>query len=168
MIMRRLAYLIALGAFLAPTVSAQNPQMMQRREQLQGQIMQRFMQNFRTQAALSDEQFQQFQELTVQFFQQRTQLQMRERQMWMALAGQMRPGIAANADSVNALIDGLIGVQEEQAEIARDEQAQFARFLTPVQRGQLMVAWRRLQMQIEGVRGRMMGPPEGSRGPPEF
>lgn len=166
--MRTIAYVLAVGMWLTPVLSAQNPQMMQRREQLQHQVMQRFMENFRTQAGLTDEQFQRFQELTGRFLEQRTQLQAQERRMWMALGGQMRPGIAADADSVAALIEGLIGVQEQQVQLAREEQEQFSAFLTPVQRGQLMIAWRRLQMQIEGVRGRMMGPPDGSRGPPGF
>ena len=40
---------------------------------------------------------------------------------------------------------------------ARAELDEYATFLDPVQRAQLTIAWRRLQMQIEGVRGRGLG-----------
>lgn len=161
--MRRLIFAIVLSAVVTPPVLAQDPPMMQRRDQLQRQVMQRFMQNVREQAGLTDEQAEQLQNLTVQYFQRRNELRDRERAMWMALAGQMRPGIAADRDSVVALLDGLIEVQEARVQLARQEQAEFAEFLSPVQRAQLMIAWRRLQMQIENVRGHMM---QMQQGPP--
>lgn len=164
--MRRLIFVAVLCTLAAPPLLAQDPpMMMQRRQELQRQVMQRFLQNLSAQAGLTDQQTERLRELTVQFYQRRNELQDRERAMWMALAGQMRPGVAADEDSVVALIDGLVEVQDARVQLAREEQAEFARFLSPVQRAQLMIAWRRLQMQIEGVRGRMMEQ-QGPRRPP--
>ncbi len=69
----------------------------------------------------------------------------------------MRPGVAADPDSLNTLMDALIQVQADRVEQARTEQAEYAEFLTPVQRAQLTLSWRRLQGQIEQVRQRMRG-----------
>ncbi len=149
---------MALVVMAAP-LEAQNPQA--RRQLLQQQIVERFMTNYRSQAGLTDEQYGRFEQLTRQSFEARADLARRERALWLALEGQMRPGIAANADSVTTLIDGLLALEAERLERARAEQREFATFLTPVQRAQLTLAWRRLQMQIERVRGGQMRGPGG-------
>ena len=150
--------LLALGG--APVI-AQNPPV--RRQQLQQQVVQRFMTNFKGQAGLSDAQFERFQGIIRRSFQERSELMRRERDLWVALEGQMRPGVAANADSVDALIDGILAVQEERTRQARAEQDEYADFLTPVQRAQLTLSWRRFQMQIDRVRG--MGQQQQQRRP---
>jgi hypothetical protein len=43
-------------------------------------------------------------------------------------------------------------MQEEGVMLTRAELEQFKTFLDPVQRAQVMLAWRRLQMQIERIR----------------
>jgi hypothetical protein len=86
-----------------------------------------------------------------------------ERDLWVALEGQMRPGVAADADSVDALIDGILAVQERRTAQARAEQEEYADFLSPVQRAQLTLSWRRFQMQIDRVRG--MGQQQQQRRP---
>jgi hypothetical protein len=145
----------------AAPLTAQNPQM--RRQQLQQQVMQRFLTNFKTQAGLSDAQFERFQGVIRQSFEGRAELMREERQLWVALEGQMRPGVAADADSVDALIDGILSIQEELTRQARAQQEEYASFLNPVQRAQLTLAWRRFQMQIERVRG--MGQQQQQRRP---
>lgn len=125
----------------------QNP--MERRRQLQQQVMQRFIENVRSQAGLSDENFGRLQQVMRRSFEARNELQRREAEVWMALEGQMRPGVAADADSLNVLLDALLAVGAERVAQARREQAEYAEFLTPVQRAQVTLAWRRLQMQIE-------------------
>jgi len=150
--------LLVLGG--APVI-AQNPPV--RRQQLQQQVVQRFMANFKGQAGLSDAQFERFQGIIQRSFQERSELMRRERDLWVALEGQMRPGVAANADSVDALIDGILLVQEERTRQARAEQEEYADFLNPVQRAQLTLSWRRFQMQIDRVRG--MGQQQQQRRP---
>jgi len=148
--MRTLLLGIAMTTLAAGPLLAQNPP---RRQQLQQQVVQRFMTNYRAQAGLNDEQFTRFQEVIQYSFQLRTESLQQERQLWMALEGQMRPGVAADADSLEALMNAIIDIQQQRVDQSRAELERYASFLDPVQRAQLTIAWRRLQMQIEGVRG---------------
>jgi hypothetical protein len=130
-------------------------------ERLREQVVQRFMENYRHQAGLSDEQFGQLQSALRSAWDDRRVLQERERALLRGLESQMRPGVAADPDSVTRLLDGLLQVQAERTDLARREQARFAEFLTPVQRAQLVLALTRLENQIEQVlQGRRdgMGP----------
>ena len=146
-----------LGLLAAPALAqrpGQGPGM--RPEQLRAQIMQRFTTNYRETAGLTDEQFEQFRGVTERTFERQAQLQQRERDLWQALEGQMRPGIAADEDSLLVVMDALFDVQAGRVEGSRAAQAEYAAFLTPVQQAQLMLALRRFMFQIEGVRRRMM------------
>lgn len=157
--MRGTIMLALLLAVPATPLVAQNPQV--RRQMLQQQVVERFMANYRSQAGLSNEQYGRLADVTRESFEARAELARRERDLWFALEGQMRPGVAANADSVTTLIDRLLAVEAERLDRARAEQREFATFLNPVQRAQLTLAWRRLQMQIERVRGGQMRGPGG-------
>ena len=121
------------------------------RQILMQQVMERLQRNYRTQAGLSDEEFEKFRDVTANSFQQRTQIQRRERAFLMALERQMRPGVAANGDSVAGLIDSLTGVQMELLELSKADQKAYAEFLTPVQRAQFVLMMRRFQRNIEQV-----------------
>ena len=146
----RALILMACAASLAPPLAGQNPQL---RRQLQQQVVERFMENVRVQAGLSEAQMERVRDVARQSFEDRQALAERERDTWRALEGQMRPGVAADADSLGALMDQLLTIQEERVAQARQEQATYAEFLTPVQRAQLTIAWHRLHMQIERIRG---------------
>jgi len=135
--------------FLGQGAVAQGPGM--RRQELQQQVVQRFMQNVRVQAGLSDDQFERFGEVTRDSFDERAAIARREFAFWRALEGQMRPGRAADPDSLTAIMDGIIATQEEKAALTRAELEQFETFLDPVQRAQVMMAWHRLQMQIDRI-----------------
>ena len=76
--------------------------------------------------------------------------------MWRALEGQMRPGLAANPDSVTKLLDAVMAQRAALVEQARSEQREYAQFLTPVQRGQLVLMVERFQQQVEGIVRRRM------------
>ncbi len=148
--MRALSLTMALIVAGPAVVSAQQGQMRQR-QMLQQQVMQRYMQNYKQQAGLNDEQFQDFTQLTERAFNERRELQQRERVLWQALEGQMKPGVAADGDSLVSLIGAIFDVQEELIETERRNQADLAEFLTPVQRAQLMLSQRRLQHNIQNV-----------------
>ncbi len=148
--MRALSLTMVLIVAATSVVSAQQGQMRQR-QMLQQQVMQRYMENYKQQAGLNDEQFQDFTQLTERAFNERRELQQRERVLWQALEGQMKPGVAADADSLVNLIDAIFDVQEELIETERRNQADLAEFLTPVQRAQLMLSQRRLQHNIQNV-----------------
>ena len=128
----------------------------QARERLVQQITERFMENYRQTAGLSADQNQKFRAIAQRSFQQRRERQQRERQLFQALQAQMRPGVAANSDSVNRLLDAIVASRESAVEQAKADQRDFAAFLTPVQRAQLFLQFERLQRNIEDVIQRRM------------
>ena len=145
----RIATMTLCFAVCGQVAVAQGPGM--RRQELQQQIVQRFMQNVRAQAGLSDDQFDRFGQVTRDSFGERAEIARRELSLWRALEGQMRPGVAAVPDSLTALMTRIIEAQEERAALTRVETGQFESFLDPVQRAEVMLAWRRLQMQIDRI-----------------
>ncbi|GBD33196.1 MAG: hypothetical protein KatS3mg081_0272 [Gemmatimonadales bacterium] len=145
---------LALAAPLSAVLVAQQPPAAER---LRQQIVQRFVETYRTQAGLTAEQQEKFGEVFRRSMQRREELQRRQRELWQALEGQMRPGVAADPDSVTKLMDAILANSAALVEQARAEQREYATFLTPVQRAQLFIMWERFQRQIEQVR-RRMGP----------
>jgi hypothetical protein len=80
----------------------------------------------------------------------------------------MRPGEAANADSVKKLMDGFQAGRAEMFKIEQDEDREMAGYLTPVQQARYQMMRQRLQERVnemrEQRRGRMrpgMGPQGG-------
>ena len=155
--MRTILLIPVLAALVAQPLTAQDPP--ERRQQLQQEVMRRFTENYGTQVGLDDEQFARFEETARQSMERRMEALQRERQLWMALQGQMRPGVAADADSLRTMMAALMDIQQERVDRAREEMAIYGEFLTPVQQAQLMLSLRRLQHQMEGARMRQRGPP---------
>ena len=152
----RLAALVAVVT--ATPLLAQGPPPGRRgnARELQQQVMQRFLQNLQVQAGLTEEQADGVETIVRDGFQARAQLAEEERDLWRALEAQMRPGVAADADSVTAILAGLVEVGRRRVALNEEELRVYAEILEPVQQAQVMMAWRRLQMQIERIRqGRM-------------
>jgi hypothetical protein len=125
-------------------------------ERLREQVVQRFIENYRTQAGLTDAQFDRFRSSVRRQWEARRAVEQRERAIVQALGGQLRPGVAADPDSVTQLLDALEAVQAERVDRLRSEQAEFREYLSPVQRAQLVLAFTRLERQIEElIRQRM-------------
>lgn len=74
-------------------------------------------------------------------------MEQEERGMRRALATQLRPGVAANADSVARLVDALTGHRVAYAQTFRDEMRELAGILSPVQRGQYLLLRDRLMQR---------------------
>jgi hypothetical protein len=146
------AFLLALlaGAVFAGPVGAQN-QLGPQRRQLQQQVIERLLENGRVQAGLTDEQFGRYREIARRSIGRRNEIQSRERALWRALEGQMRPGVAADEDSATALIDSLIAVPGQLVDLMQAEQLEYGEFLTPVQRAQLMLIHRRFENNIRQI-----------------
>ncbi|HEX5818840.1 MAG TPA: Spy/CpxP family protein refolding chaperone [Gemmatimonadales bacterium] len=83
-----------------------------------------------------------------------------ERTIKRALADQMRPGIAANTDSVSRLTQRLLDLRVTYAESYRSEYRELG-FLTPVQRAQFVALRERV---LDSVR-RMREERRGAGGP---
>ena len=69
----------------------------------------------------------------------RRELEQEERQVRRALGQQLRPGIAADADSVSRLIDRLLQNRVAYAESFQGEMRALEPILTPAQRGQFLL-----------------------------
>lgn len=134
-------------------------------ERLREQVVQRFIENFRMQAGLTDAQLERFRGSVRRQWGARRALEQREREIVQALGGELRPGVAADADSVTRLLDALEAVQAERMDRLREEQADFREYLSPVQRAQLVLAFTRLERQIEDLIRRRMeaGQPQQRR-----
>lgn len=153
---RELGVLVGLLLVAAPAAAqGQRPV----RDSLQARVMNQFLQNYRRAAQLSGEQMLKTQDVLRRSFHERNQLGENERGVWQALEDQLRPGVAANADSLAKLLDTVVGLQEEQVAQARREQAAYAEFLTPVQRALLTIELRRLQMRVEQMMQNRARPP---------
>jgi len=151
--MRKL-WILGLCLVAAPALAQQGPppgvQLLQQR------VMEQFLTTYRTQAGLTPDQDRRFTEVFRRSMEQRRALHHREQQLWRALEGQMRPGVAANPDSVTRLLDGVMAQRTALVEQGRAEQREYAQFLSPVQRGQLALMMERFQQQVEGILRRRM------------
>ncbi len=138
-----------LGALLvvAGPARAQQPNAQRLREQ----VMQRFLQNYVEQAGLDEGQKTQFGDAIRRTFEQRQELQNTQRQILRAMEGQMRPGVAADQDSLMTLLDELVDIQMAQAALASRQRTTSAGFLDPVQQAQLVLALSRLDRQIQEI-----------------
>ena len=135
----------------------------ERVEQLRRQIEDRFAARAQEELGLNDEQFQRLRTTSAQFAAQRRGVEQQERRLRQAMAAQLRPGVAANQDSVAKLIDALIDVRGAYVETYRQEMKSLATFLDPVQRAQYLVLRERLMALAQEVRaGRRLGADSGA------
>lgn len=155
---RRIALLAAL--VLAAPLTAQQ-QARPGRPILEARIAEQFFENYRRLAGLTPEQFNRFRAVATRSFQQRRERQQRERDLWFSLEGQMRPGVAANPDSVNRLLDGIVAIRAAQTDQLKADDKEFATFLSPIQRAQLFLATERFQRNIEDLMRRGMQRQQG-------
>ena len=159
-------WIVVLGVIAAPVGSVRGQVEPPMREALMRQVVERFVANTINQAALTPEQAQRFRSDVERSFTARREREQRERSLWRALEGQMRPGVAADADSVERLLDGLVALRgEEHATFAADMEA-YSTYLTAIQRAQVAMAFERLRRSIEDVIRRRMQQGQPRRQPP--
>jgi hypothetical protein len=140
-----------------------------RAAQLRQMIDQRFGQRLKQDLGLSDEQAARMRGVQASVAERRRVLQTQEQQLRAALAYQLRPGIAANPDSVAKLVSALTAQRVALAQTFQDEMRELTGLLTPVQRGQYLILRDRLMMQVEELRREMQAPrsvPRPGRRPP--
>lgn len=166
---------VAVSLSLVPgLLPAQGRRGQMNREELQRRIVEMFVGNYREQAGLSEEQFTRFQEEIQEAFQWRREHQRSERELWQALEDQLRPGVAANPDSLTQLMGAITDSRIQLQQRVLAELEGYSDFLNPVQRALLMVEWERFQRRIDRIRmgreGMGRGPGMGgdSGGPPLF
>lgn len=84
----------------------------------------------------------------------RREMERRQGAVKGALVGQLQPGVAASSDSVARLTDELMALRVRYAESFRQEQAELATYLDPVQRARLTLLRDRLVNRARDFRGR--------------
>jgi len=152
--MRRLGVcVLAALAVVARPVLAQvegdtNPQAAMLRQQIET----RFAQQIQATLGLSDEQTVKLRGTFNTYAPKRRAMEQEERGIKRGLQGQLRPGIAANSDSVGKLVDRLLELKVTYAKSFVEEDREMAKFLTPVQRAQYQMLRERLMARIEEVR----------------
>ena len=118
-------------------------------ERLRLAIEQRFGERLREELGLSDEQAMKVRVTLGSLAARRRGMEQDERRMRQALAFQLRPGVAANADSVARLVDALTAHRVAYAQTFKDEMRELAAILNPVQRGQYLMMRDRLMQRVQ-------------------
>lgn len=150
--------LLALALLVAAPLSAQNDRPppggfapVAPRDSLILMIQDRLARQVKEQLGLTDDQAEKLKLTSMQWFSRHRRLESRERQLRAALATQMRPGVAADQDSVGRLVDELFAVKVSQVETYRDE-LDAMDYLTPVQRAQFFILRDRVLKRIQEAR----------------
>jgi hypothetical protein len=163
--MRRVLLVLAALAFLTGSARAQDSSAPgPRAPGLRRLIEERFAARIKEQLGLSNDQMKRLRETTVKFGGRRRELEGRQLAIRRALALQLRPGTAADQDSVAKLTDELLSGRVAYAETFREESAELKGYLNPVQRAQLMVLRERLLNRARQFRERQDGLGDGLRG----
>jgi hypothetical protein len=150
--MRSLVVVLALAATGLGSVRAQNPDTTgPHAQELRERIEERFAQRVQEQLGLSDEQTAKLRATSREYGDRRRALETRERDLRLALTGQLRPGVAADQDSVGRLTKALVDLRVEYAKTWRDEMDDLS-YLSPVQRAQLYVMRDRLLQRVQEIR----------------
>jgi DNA anti-recombination protein RmuC len=156
--MRRIMLLAAaLTLGMAPAVRSQQDTSRPGREEMRRRIDERFATQVREELGLNDQQVARLRETGTTFGGRRRDLESRERALRDALEAQLRPGVAANRDSVAKLTDALVEMRGAYAQTFRDEHKEVSKFLDPVQRAQLYMMRERLMRRAHEVRGERRG-----------
>ena len=115
----------------------------------------RFGERMREELGLSDDQANRVRVVLGGLAAKRRGMEQDERRLRQALAHQLRPGVAANPDSVARLVDALTNHRVAYAQTFREEMRDLSAILSPVQRGQyLMMRDRLMQRILELQQGR--------------
>ena len=129
---------------------------------LRGQIEETFKRRAVKELALTDDQAARMSRVVQATGERRRLLEEEMRRLQDALDGELRPGVAANADSVSRMIDRMGQNRVAYAESFRDEMRDLQPVLTPIQRGQYLIMRDRLLQRIRELqdsRPPAAGPP---------
>jgi protein CpxP len=138
------------------------------RERLQRQIAERFGQVVQRQLGLTNAQMERLRTTEQRFRPQRQAITRRQVLVRTSLQAQMRPGEAADADSVRKLMAALQENRAELLHLDEEQDREMAAYLTPVQRARYQFLRERLMRRLQDVRReRRMDrqPGRGPRGP---
>jgi len=166
--MRILRAVLAAALISAPGLAvAQEPEVDPvRAERLRRSVESRFALQVKEQLGLTEDQSTRMRAVMLAIAGKRRDLERRERELRQALGRQLRPGVAADADSVGRLVDALTEQRVAFAQTFRDEMREVTPILTPVQRGQYIFLRDRLLQRVQEIRQARQGGARGSAPPP--
>lgn len=119
---------------------------------MQQTIAERFARHVQTELNLTETQSIQVRRILMTSAERRRGMENEERQAQRALREQLRPGVAAQADSLSRLIDQLTSLRVAAAQAAKDEIRELGAVLSPVQQAQFLIMRDRLQAAAQGIR----------------
>jgi len=114
------------------------PRNAQRREALEQRLRERTGEIVRSRLKLTADQAKRLQASNRQFGEQRTALFTREREVRREMRQQILAGDKANQNRVAQLLDQALLLERQRLDLVQSEQRELAKFLTPVQRAQLL------------------------------
>jgi hypothetical protein len=164
--MRKLLWLV--GLVIVPALAAQDSSGSgdgAERERLQQQIEDRVAQRVKSQLGLTDDQANRLRSTEENFRQRRRDLFQRQLTIEQGLRDQMRPGVAANSDSVRRLMDARQSVRADQLRLDQDQDKEMAGYLTPVQRAQYQMIRERIRQRLQELRRERIERRQGGGGP---
>jgi hypothetical protein len=138
-------------SFAVPVAAQQGERPARQRAQMLQTLERRFWSRVVEDLGLTGDQTSRLRETVREFSQQRRELERTERELKQALARQLRPGIAADQDSVAYLTDALLQLKVDYAASFRDEHREVGSYLNPVQQAQLLVVRERLMQRIRAI-----------------
>ena len=137
-----------------------------RAERVRRMVDERFGLQVKEQLGLTDDQAGRLRAAMAGIAEKRRTMERQERVLRQALNRQLRPGVAADADSVGRLVDVLTEQRVAYAETFREEMREVAAILTPVQRGQYFLLRDRLIQRVQEIRQSRQGAASRTSPPP--
>jgi hypothetical protein len=148
----------------APVLAAQrDTSRTEHRDEMRRRLDERFAARVREELKLTEQQSTRLRETATTFGTRRRELESRERDLRAALEDQLRPGVAADRDSVARLTDALVDLRVAYTQSFRDEHREISKFLDPVQRARLYMMREKLMRRVHEVRGERRGFRRGDR-----
>lgn len=149
--------LILVGAIAVAVPVAAQAVPRQQRAVLVRDVEQAFLTQVSREMALTEDQAPRFQRVVALWAQKRGGLEADERKLRQALNGELRPGVAANPDSVSRLVDAINVNRIAYADTFRDEMHDLTPVLTPVQRGLFQLSRDRLLTRVRDLQQQRPG-----------
>jgi hypothetical protein len=140
--------LLLLAALLASAMPARAqealPDETPRAGELRRQIEDRFAARVQEELGLTDQQASRMRDVVGGYFVKRRGMEAEERRVRQALAGELRPGVAANKENVARLTGQLLDGKVRYTQTFKDEVRELSAFLDPVQVAQFLIMRERL------------------------
>jgi Spy/CpxP family protein refolding chaperone len=130
-------------------------------ERLRQMVEERFAAQLQAELSLTDEQGLRMRRILEASAERRRGIEREERAAQQALRAQLRPGVAAQTDSLTRLLDRVTTLRISFAQAAKDEIRELGAVLTPVQQAQFLLMRDRMMSRAQDVR--MQRPPDTIR-----